>query len=108
MVVLARLALSPDEIRGNLVAVLADLKKSKPASAKGVYVRKVTLSTTMGPGVTYRSQRDRILRMFESRHKGTCCQRSVRSQCYREGWMKRRNGFVHFGSLCREVWDTPR
>ena len=41
----------PDAIKGNLVAVLADLKKAKPASAKGVYVRKVTLSTTMGPGV---------------------------------------------------------
>ena len=39
-------------IEGNLVAVLADLKKAKPAAAKGVYVRKVTLSTTMGPGVT--------------------------------------------------------
>ena len=42
----------PDAIKGNLIAVLADLKKAKPASAKGVYVRKVTLSTTMGPGVT--------------------------------------------------------
>ena len=42
----------PDAIKGNLVAVLSDLKKAKPASAKGVYVRKVTLSTTMGPGVT--------------------------------------------------------
>jgi len=31
---------------------LADLKKEKPAAAKGVYFRKVTLSTTMGPGVT--------------------------------------------------------
>lgn len=39
-------------IEGNLVAVLADLKKAKPAAAKGVYVQKVTLSTTMGPGVT--------------------------------------------------------
>lgn len=39
-------------IEGNLVAVLADLKKAKPAAAKGVYLQKVTLSTTMGPGVT--------------------------------------------------------
>ena len=42
----------PDAIQGNLVAVLADLKKAKPAAAKGVYFQKVTLSTTMGPGVT--------------------------------------------------------
>ena len=39
-------------IRGNLEAVLADLRKAKPAAAKGVYMKKVTLSTTMGPGVT--------------------------------------------------------
>ena len=41
-----------DAIKGNLIAVLSDLKKAKPAASKGVYVRKVTLSTTMGPGVT--------------------------------------------------------
>ena len=39
-------------IRGNLEAVLADLRKGKPASSKGIYMRKVTLSTTMGPGIT--------------------------------------------------------
>ena len=39
------------QIRENLEALLVDLKKAKPASAKGVYVRKVTLSTTMGPGI---------------------------------------------------------
>lgn len=40
-----------DAIRGNLEAVLADLRKNKPAAAKGVYMKKITLSTTMGPGV---------------------------------------------------------
>jgi large subunit ribosomal protein L1 len=49
---IGKVSFEPDAIKGNLVAVLADLKKAKPASAKGVYVRKVTLSTTMGPGVT--------------------------------------------------------
>ena len=49
---IGKVSFEPDAIMGNLVAVLADLKKAKPASAKGVYVRKVTLSTTMGPGVT--------------------------------------------------------
>jgi len=39
-------------VKGNVEALLADLKKAKPASAKGVYVKKVTLSTTMGPGLT--------------------------------------------------------
>ena len=49
---IGKVSFEPDAIKGNLIAVLADLKKVKPASAKGVYVRKVTLSTTMGPGVT--------------------------------------------------------
>jgi len=40
-----------DAIKGNLVALLADLQKGKPAAAKGIYMKKVTLSTTMGPGV---------------------------------------------------------
>lgn len=39
-------------IRGNLEAVLADLKKAKPAASKGIYLKKISLSTTMGPGIT--------------------------------------------------------
>jgi large subunit ribosomal protein L1 len=38
-------------LRENLEALLGDLKKAKPASSKGVYMKKVTLSTTMGPGL---------------------------------------------------------
>jgi large subunit ribosomal protein L1 len=41
-----------DAIKGNLEALLADLKKAKPVSAKGVYMKKISLSTTMGPGIT--------------------------------------------------------
>ena len=40
-----------DAIRGNLEAVLVDLRKAKPAASKGIYLKKITLSTTMGPGV---------------------------------------------------------
>lgn len=39
-------------IAANLEALIADLKKIKPASAKGVYLQKITLSTTMGPGLS--------------------------------------------------------
>lgn len=42
---------SADAIKQNVEALLADLKKAKPASAKGVYLKKVTLSSTMGPGL---------------------------------------------------------
>lgn len=38
-------------IRQNLQALLADLRKAKPSSAKGVYLKKITLSSTMGPGL---------------------------------------------------------
>jgi large subunit ribosomal protein L1 len=40
-----------DALRENLEAVLADLKKAKPAASKGVYMKKVVISTTMGPGL---------------------------------------------------------
>jgi len=39
------------QLKDNLVALLADLQKIKPSTAKGQYVKKVTLSSTMGPGV---------------------------------------------------------
>ena len=38
-------------LKGNLEALMADLVKAKPASAKGVYMKKITLSSTMGPGL---------------------------------------------------------
>lgn len=39
------------KLKQNVEALLADLKRLKPAAAKGVYVKRVTLSTTMGPGL---------------------------------------------------------
>ena len=38
-------------LKENLSALLADLTKAKPASSKGVYMKRVTVSSTMGPGV---------------------------------------------------------
>jgi len=38
-------------LKQNLEALMVDLAKAKPASAKGVYVKKVTVSSTMGPGL---------------------------------------------------------
>jgi large subunit ribosomal protein L1 len=40
-----------DALRENLAALLTDLQKLKPASAKGQYLKKVAVSTTMGPGL---------------------------------------------------------
>ena len=39
-------------LKENLEALLADLKKAKPASSKGQYVKKLTVSSTMGPGLS--------------------------------------------------------
>lgn len=39
------------KIKENIAALINDLRKAKPASAKGHYLKKVTLSTTMGPGL---------------------------------------------------------
>lgn len=41
-----------DAVKENLEALIVDLRKAKPASAKGVYLKKITLSTTMGPGLS--------------------------------------------------------
>ena len=39
------------KLKDNVEALIADLKRIKPASSKGIYVKRVTLSTTMGPGL---------------------------------------------------------
>lgn len=49
---IGKIAFEVDAIKGNLEAVLADLRKAKPAAAKGIYLKKISLSTTMGPGIT--------------------------------------------------------
>ena len=40
-----------DALKGNLQALLADLVKAKPATSKGQYLQKISVSSTMGPGV---------------------------------------------------------
>ncbi len=49
---IGKVSFEPSAIKENLEALIADLKKAKPASAKGVYLKKISLSTTMGPGLS--------------------------------------------------------
>lgn len=42
---------TPEAIKQNVEALLADLKKIKPSTSKGAYIKKITLSSTMGPGL---------------------------------------------------------
>jgi large subunit ribosomal protein L1 len=39
-------------LKTNLMALLGDLQKAKPASSKGIYLKRITISSTMGPGVS--------------------------------------------------------
>jgi large subunit ribosomal protein L1 len=48
---IGRASFSPEQLRDNLTALVDALNKSKPPSSKGVYLRKVSLSSTMGPGI---------------------------------------------------------
>jgi len=48
---IGKIGFEGDAIKSNLEALLADLKKAKPASSKGVYIKKIVLSSTMGPGL---------------------------------------------------------
>lgn len=50
-VAIGKVGFTPEALKANLDALLGDLKKAKPASAKGVYFKKVSVSTTMGPGL---------------------------------------------------------
>src|SRR5512134_2615365 len=48
---IGKVSFEPEKLLTNLQAVLEELNRAKPASAKGRYVRKIVLSSTMGPGV---------------------------------------------------------
>lgn len=48
---LGKVTFEPQALTQNLEALLADLKKLKPATSKGIYLKKITVSTTMGPGL---------------------------------------------------------
>jgi large subunit ribosomal protein L1 len=48
---IGKVSFGESALKENLEALLTDLKKLKPAASKGAYVKKVTVSTTMGPGL---------------------------------------------------------
>lgn len=49
---IGQVGFTADAVRQNVEALIADLKKAKPATSKGIYLQKITLSSTMGPGLT--------------------------------------------------------
>ena len=53
---IGRRSFDADKLKGNLAALIDALTKAKPASSKGVYLRKVAVSSTMGVGVRVDTQ----------------------------------------------------
>jgi len=49
---IGRVDFQSQQLKENAAALLEDLKKAKPSSAKGIYLRKMVVSSTMGPGLT--------------------------------------------------------
>lgn len=49
---LGKIDFEPAKLRENLEALLVNLMKAKPSTSKGIYMRKVTVTSTMGPGLT--------------------------------------------------------
>lgn len=48
---IGKISFDAQAVKENLEALVNDLKKAKPSTAKGVYLKKIALSTTMGPGL---------------------------------------------------------
>ena len=49
---IGQIGFTAQQIEDNAKALLSDLKRAKPATSKGIYIKKITLSSTMGPGIT--------------------------------------------------------
>lgn len=46
-----KVSFAPDKLKENVLALIEALVKAKPSAAKGTYIRKITISSTMGPGI---------------------------------------------------------
>jgi len=60
-VIVGKASFSPADLERNLRAVLDEVQRAKPAAAKGKYMRKITLSCTMGPGIKIDVNRLRVV-----------------------------------------------
>jgi large subunit ribosomal protein L1 len=48
---LGKVSFEADKLKGNLLALIEALVKAKPSAAKGIYIKKISVSSTMGPGI---------------------------------------------------------
>jgi large subunit ribosomal protein L1 len=50
-VVFGKVSFESDKLKGNLVELTREILRAKPPAAKGVYMKKISISSTMGPGI---------------------------------------------------------
>jgi len=50
-VVFGKASFEADKLRGNLIELTRELLRAKPAAAKGIYMKRISISSTMGPGI---------------------------------------------------------
>lgn len=55
-VAIGKVSFTPEQIYENLAALMESVKSAKPSGAKGTYIRSVTLTSTMGPGIPVNTQ----------------------------------------------------
>jgi large subunit ribosomal protein L1 len=48
---IGQVGFTAEQVAQNAQALIADLKRAKPATSKGIYIKKISLSSTMGPGL---------------------------------------------------------
>ena len=48
---IGKASFTPEALKENLVALIADIQKHKPSTSKGVFLQRVSVSSTMGPGI---------------------------------------------------------
>jgi len=48
---IGKISFEGEKLYDNLAALMGAIKKARPAAAKGAYIRRITLSSTMGPGI---------------------------------------------------------
>ena len=49
---IGKASFTPEQLAQNYGALIEELNRLKPSSAKGIYIKKVTISSTMGPGIS--------------------------------------------------------
>jgi large subunit ribosomal protein L1 len=62
---LGKVSFSAEKLQQNLAAFMEAVKKAKPSAAKGTYIRRVTLASTMGPGIKVDANQAQVMTVID-------------------------------------------